>query len=711
MNIIKLQNKYYIYIMAVLDNGKLSTVAFLPAKFSEDESLLNELIMRYKSFCNESSVSINREGFQVPHGKRNYHTACSARSVFVSEERVAIDGGTDTVITLKDPESGLLQHLHYEVYDESPALRRYVELENAGDKEITVEHLSSFAMANLPYFNDNDSSIFIHRFRSTWCKEGNHYINSLPELELYSSASQSAFVVQSNGTWVCQDYIPFFVLEQRNANLFTAVQIEHSAAWRFEMGLCECAAPNRFYMCGGMGNDIGCGWNTVLKSGEKLSSPKVSLAVNGDSLEGVLNDMHCHRSMVLIDRKQGDINLPVIYNDWMYIVGKNNEKTILEQLGILKETGVEVLVTDAGWFCDPDVSAKKGEVWHMTGHYDYNTERFPNGIKYVADKIKEQGIKPGIWCEIECLGEGSEFYNDKEMLLMYNDKFVTDGGHRFLNFTSPKVIKYADELFERFVEWGFEYIKIDYNSDSAPGATNCGSNNPAQGLYNNRKAYDHWLKAFRERHPQIIVESCSSGGMRLEYNSLSNADLGSVTDQNDFKVLGGMMYNITKVIHPSQCGMWAYTTLAKKENEFIFALANTMLGRMHLSDDFENLDNGLKKHLDDAVELYKSYRHIMSDCAVKHHSGLYYLYKNNEKVISYELRSKDNTESVILVERTESPDSNFTVKVEGLQDGIYSLDYFPYKSSVTMTAEELANGLSFELPQEYTAWVVYIHKS
>ena len=393
----------------------------------------------------------------------------------------------------------------------------------------------------LPYFNDNDSSIFIHRFRSTWCKEGNHYINSLPELELYSSASQSAFVVQSNGTWVCQDYIPFFVLEQRNANIFTAVQIEHSAAWRFEMGLCECAAPNRFYMCGGMGNDIGCGWNTVLKSGEKLSSPKVSLAVNGDNLEGVLNDMHTHRAKVLIDRKQGDINLPVIYNDWMYIVGKNNEKTILEQLGILKETGVEVLVTDAGWFCDPDVSTKKGEIWHMTGHYDYNTERFPNGIKYVADKIKEQGIKPGIWCEIECLGEGSKFYNDKEMLLMYNDKFVTDGGHRFLNFTSPKVIKYADELFERFVEWGFEYIKIDYNSDSAPGATNCGSNNPAQGLYNNRIAYDRWLKAFRGRHPQVIVENCSSGGMRLEYNSLSNADLGSVTDQNDFKVLGGMM--------------------------------------------------------------------------------------------------------------------------------------------------------------------------
>ena len=709
MEIIEISNKYYVYKMAVLDTGALTHISFLPLDYGRNLNL-EELENRYKPFSYECSVSINREGFIVPHGKRNYHTGCSNRSVFKSKCEKPIHGGTDTIITLLDPISGLLQRLHYEVYNNSPAIRRYVELENAGKEKLTVEHLSSFVLGNFPYSNDDDSSMYIHSFRSAWCKEGNHYISSLAELELYSTASQNAYVVESNGTWVCQNYIPFFVLEQRNAELFTAVQIEHSSAWRFEMGLCECAFPNFFYLEGGMGNDHGSGWSVSLMPGEKLTSPAVSLAVETLNVENVLNAMHMHRSHVLINRFDGDRNLPVIYNDWMYVSGKNNEKTILEQLDILNEAGVEVLVTDAGWFCDSDITADRGNIWFMTGQYEYNRERFPNGIKYVTDCIKNYGIKPGIWCEIECLGEGSKHFYDREMLLMYSDKFVTDGGHRFLNFTSEKVTKYADELFERFVEWGFEYIKIDYNSDSAPGATNCGSENPSQGLYNNRKAYDKWLDAFRKRHPQVIIESCSSGGMRLEYNTLSHVDLGSVTDQNDYRVLGGMMYNITKVIHPSQCGMWAYTELTNKENEFVFALANSMLGRIHLSGDFKNINATLKKHLIDSVRMYKAYRHILHDCSVRHHSGLYYTYKNNDKIISYELRSHNDDESVIVAERTECRINNCKIKVDGLQKGTYRVEYFPEKRSEVKSSEELACGLKFEFPTEYTAWVAYLHR-
>ena len=49
---------------------------------------------------------------------------------------------------------------------------------------------------------------------------------------------------------------------------------------------------------------------------------------------------------------------------------------------------------------------------------------------------------------------------------MRNGHFVTSGEHRFLNFTRQKVRDYADRIFDRFAEWGFEYVKIDYNGDS-----------------------------------------------------------------------------------------------------------------------------------------------------------------------------------------------------------------------------------------------------
>lgn len=703
------ENKFYEYKNVLCDDGTLCHISFLPKGY-ERQLDVEKTRKRYWPYALESMVNLNGDSFQTPHGKKHNFTLCSKRSVFKEKTERVIEGGIDHIITMEDPETGVLTHLHYEVYEESPAIVRYTVLENASKKPVLVTHLASFNMGNFPYFEDNDTSTFIHTFRSSWCYEGNHYINSLNELEVYSRCSRTGFTVESTGTWVCQDYLPFFIIEQRNADLFTAIQIEISSSWRFEFGIGEAGFDNWFYAQGGLGSEKYSQWAPTLKPGEKIQSPKASISVATGCYENVTNNMHTHRAKVLINRSQGDSDLPVIYNDWMYLEGKNTEESIIKQLDTLKEVGVDVFVTDAGWFCDSDYSNERSIIWPMTGHYEYNKERFPNGIKYVADEIKKRGMRAGIWCEIECLGKYSEFFEDKEMLLMRGDYFVTDDNHRFLNFTSPKVIEYADKLFDRFVEWGFEYVKIDYNSDSAPGADNCGSDSIGHGLYLNRLAYDSWLKGVRERHPQLIIESCSSGGMRLEYNSLAIADMTSMTDQNRFEMLGAMIYNVEKAIHPSQCGVWSYTEKTTNDNEFALALSNSMLGRMHLSGDFFSLSPTRKKILLDAVELYKKYRHILNDCFVFHHSGLIYCYKTYEKIISLELRSPNGEERVIMLQRVDCEQTDVHISIENLPEGQYGIETFPFDSKESISSQELSNGLDFHLPERNSAIICYIYK-
>ena len=708
MGKIELKNSYYCYKMTVDEDGHLKHNYFLPVEYLKD-SRTEVLENRYCPIPFETMVDVNHEGFSMPHGKCSVYTLCSQRSVVSNFEKIDIESGTEYIITLSDNNTGLLQHLHYQVYENSPAIRRYTVMENSGASDICINHASTFLLGNFPYFNDDDSSLFLHTFRSSWCQEGNHYASSFRESEVFSNAAHTANIIESPGTWVCQDYIPCFAIEQQRAGICTVFQIEVSSAWRFEVGNQDTACPNMFYAQGGIGSRLRSGWETVLRPGEIMKLPAVSITVAAGDCEKALNYMHLHQSRVLIKRSLGDAELPVIYNDWMYITGNNTEETILKQLDTLKEIGAEVCVTDAGWFCE-NTGGERSVIWHMTGHYDYDRQRFPHGIEYVADKIREHGMKPGIWCEIECVGKCSKWYSDKEMLLTVGEDFVTDGGHRFLNFTNPKVIAYADEIFERFVKWGFEYIKIDYNSDSAPGADNCGSFNSAQGLYNNRCAYDKWLSDFRKRHPEVIIESCSSGGMRLEYNSLSNADMASITDQNDFRVLGGMLYNVTKTIHPSQCGNWAYTENVASDTEFTFALTDTMLGRMHLSGNFADLTPERKTLLKDAVELYKHYRHIMNDCTVLHHSGYYYTYRNNEKILCFELRATDNAEAVILAQRAECEADSLCVRLDNLEPGEYRAETFPKSEEHTFTSSELATGYTLKLPEHYTSQVVYIYK-
>ena len=704
MEYITLQNQYYTYTM-IEDNGELRHLSFLPAGY--DKQLDPDMTFQRTWPCSpEAVIVVNSESYMQPHGKRAYFGGVSQRSRFVGREEVKVKGGVDHIMILSDPETELETRLHYVVYDDSPAMHRYTELVNRGKDEVIVNHVSSFCLGNFPYFTDDMMRLKLHRFRSCWIYEGNHYVNSLPELEVYRD-SRNAFVVESIGTWVCKDHIPFFIIEQEEEKLFTAVQIEISQSWRFELGNGEPRPTGAWlYAQGGLGNETHAGWSCVLKPGDAFVSPKVSLAVAEKTYENALNMMHTHRERVLIHRSEGDRGFPVIYNDWLYLLGKNNEQAILRQLDTLQENGVEVYVTDDGWHVPTSLS-----LWEGLGHWEPDRERFPHGLRYVADAIKAHGMKPGIWCEIEGIGEKAEHYHDESMLLMRNGRFVTDAGHRFLNFTKPKVRAYADKIFDRFAEWGFEYVKIDYNSDSVPGADNCGSDNPAEGIRLNREAYDAWLDGVRARHPQMIIENCSSGGMRLEYNSLSRSDMSSITDHSDFKLLGAHAYNVTKVIHPSQCGVWSWTDCSNSLSDFALTMTNSMVGRMHLCGDFASLSGEKRKLLNDACALYKKYRHMLNSCTMRHHTDPIFYYRNTEKIRCLEMRSGNNTEAVVVAQRPGCEADTITVLFPDLVPGDYSLEFFPHRAPITVGSKDLAEkGYTFHFDEVYAGALIYLKK-
>ena len=709
METIVLKNRFYDYKLAVTDEGKLFHVSFLPAGYGlevEPEACAR----RFWPFPFEAMVNVDFEPLRTPHGNKFFFTGCAQRSVYRGHTVLPLPGGEEHVLHLEDEETGIRTHLHYEVYEESPAIRRYTEVENAGDREVVLDHISSFVLSNFPYFHGDDHSLFLHSFRSSWCYEGLHRADSLAELNVFSRACRGGFTVDSTSTWVCQEYIPYFVLEQREDGIFTAVQIEYSSSWRFELGIGEASHPNWFYMQGGMGNDRHAQWHKRLQPGERFESPRASIAVALEDIENVLNRMHEHQEAVLIRRSLGDRAFPVIFNDWMYLMGGADEEKILAQLDVLRDSGVELYVTDDGWYAPPAEQAEGISFWDRMGEWEVNEARYPHGIRRVTEEIHRRGMKAGIWCEIECVGRLAPHYNDREMLLMRDDAFVTDNGHRFLNFTSEKTQRYADALFDRFVEWGFDYVKIDYNSDSAPGATNCGADSPGQGIHAHRMAYYAWLDALRRRHPGLIIENCSSGGMRLEYGMLSRSDLSSITDQNDFRIVGAINYNVTKVIHPSQCGVWSFICDDFSDEDFLFALTNSMLGRIHLSGDFKNLSESKKAILQEGVDFYKRYRHLLAGAKTYHHTGSPAYADEVQPLRAFELRGRNDEETVLCVQRPNCPEESLTVRIKGLRKGRYRIEAFPAAVMADRSAEELEEGLRVELPRPYSAKVFYLRR-
>lgn len=703
-----LKNAYFEYSMGIDGDNKLYHAGFLPASMSGriDCAAQRERLRHPYPF--EVLVNVNFESLQINHGVRFFWPLSSYRAVYRGHAVEELHNGERLRITLLDAEVDMLIHLYYEIYEDSPALRRYTAVENRSGRDIIVNHISSFVLSNFPYFSgpEDPNDLYLHSYKSHWSWEGEHEVSSFNQLGLFKKWCRNGYVVENVSSLSCQSRFPYFVIEERGSGLFWGVQIEHSGCWRFETGTADIGHENWFYAQGGMGSDH-AHWYKTLKPGECFTCPACSLTTAEGTINNIYNNMHTHQEKILVRHSLLDESLPVIYNDWQYMYGRVNEAKILEQLDTLKACGVECYVVDAGWFTSANEEDPASSWWDAAGDWEYNKERFPNGLARVAKEISDRGMIPGIWCEIEAVGKFSKLYHQGRLLQKRGEFFVEDVNRRFLYFGSQETRDYADMVFEGLIGYGFRYFKIDYNIDNAPGCTNAGDS-LGQGLYQHRLGYYRWLEDLRKRHPDIIVENCSSGGMRLEYGMLSRVDLASITDQESNKYTGNILFQVSKLIHPSQCGNWSTLKEGFDLEEYAATLINAMMGRMCISGNILKSAPEKQILLKDAITFYKRYRHILKNPTVYYHTPEVH-YENNDKIIAFQYRNKENTMVVLCAMRLNAQEDVLNVRLEGLEEGVYEISSYPDKAVFRETSKNLSEaGLNIALPRIYASRLLLI---
>ena len=106
-------------------------------------------------------------------------------------------------------------------------------------------------------------------------------------------------------------------------------------------------------------------------------------------------------------------------------------------------------------------------------------------------------------------------------------------------------------------DYGAEYIKFDYNQDCGVG-TDYLALCAGEGLELCAQAFLDWVNEMIERFPQVIFEGCSSGGMRMDYKTLSTFSLISTSDQVDYLKYPYIAGNILSAAIPEQAAVWSY---------------------------------------------------------------------------------------------------------------------------------------------------------
>ena len=224
-----------------------------------------------------------------------------------------------------------------------------------------------------------------------------------------------------------------------------------------------------------------------------------------------------------------------------------NEEKILNIARKAKEVGVELFVLDDGWF------GARNDDYRGLGDWYVNLDKLPDGISGLSRKVEELGLKFGLWVELEMVNKDSDLYRaHPDWLIGVPDRFESHARHQHvLDFSRKEVVDYIHEIISKVIrESSISYIKWDMNRYMTEPYSR-GAAPSEQGMVMHRYmlgVYDLYTRLTTE-FPDILFESCASGGARFDPGMLYFAPQTWTSDDTDANERTKIQYG-TSMVYP-----------------------------------------------------------------------------------------------------------------------------------------------------------------
>ncbi len=575
----------------------------------DNRLLLLSVSDRKKEFDEESvdavysaaAIQITGENPDDHHGAKHTGTSCEKTLNYVKHLFYKNNDGNKLEMELKNNKLKVI--LHYQFFDGVSAVKAWTEIRNISAENVGLEYVSSFSLAGLCDNSDGISAnerLEIYIPHNSWVRELNWKKYTLSDLgfETISSFSTKRICIGNTGTWSSKEYLPMGAITDVRVDSTVLWQIENNGSWQWEIG----DIKERMYLRISGPNEAENHWYKELKPNEGFVSVPAVISV-GKKFDDAMAEMTKYRRRT-VRKNKSDECLPVIFNDYMNCLwAEPTEEKEIPVIDCAAELGAEYYCMDAGWYAD-------GTWWETVGEWQPCSWRFPNGIKAVFDRIREKGMIPGIWLEIEVMGIHCPIVDrfSDDCFFMRHGKRVIDHGRYQLDFRNEKVRAFATSVIDRLVsDYGIGYIKMDYNIDAGVG-TDVNADSFGDGLLEHNRAYLQWLEGIMDKYPELIIENCSSGGMRMDYAMLSRYSVQSVTDQENCINMIPIAAAAATAVLPEQAAIWAYPKADEALNLTTVNMVNAMLLRMHLSGEVTKLSEEQKTIVKNGVKKYKEIR-------------------------------------------------------------------------------------------------------
>lgn len=530
------------------------------------------------------------------------------RLQFDSQKVIELEDRMEIRTIVKDDRGYEVEHCLL-WYKNSQSVEMYSEFKNNSKETVTLEMISSFSLGGMTPFTKGDAhdTLNVHRIRSVWSMEGRIESRSVEELQLEPSWAGHAIRCErfgQVGSMAVNHYFPFLVIEDTKNEVLWGAQLAHNASWQMEL----YRKDDGLAISGGLADREFGHWMKNIGTGEQFTTPTGIVSVcRGKGVDDIAQRLTACGKRFFVEGPKCEQDLPIVFNEYCTTWGCPSHENIMEILNAIQNKGFTYFVIDAGWY------KEEGIPWDLDmGDYQVSKELFPEGMEKTTKAIIDAGMKPGIWFEIENVGEKSRAYQMEEHLLKRDQKILTTSMRRFWDMRDPWVVNYLSEkVIGTIQKYGFEYMKIDYNETIGIGCD--GEESLGEGLRHNMMEGYYFIEKVKREVPGIILENCASGGHRLEPLLMRACSMASFSDAHECKEIPIIAANLHRVILPSQSQIWAVIRKEDDLKRIAYSMINTFLGRLCLSGDVTDLSVEAWELIDRGIAFYKTIAPIIKD--------------------------------------------------------------------------------------------------
>jgi alpha-galactosidase len=283
----------------------------------------------------------------------------------------------------------------------------------------------------------------------------------------------------------------------------------------------------------------------VLAPGESYATPWVMFAAAADGLDGLAAMWHAYQRSLAAH----PTHVPVVLNVWEAVWFDHDLDRLRGIADRAAQVGVERFVLDDGWFHGRrDDTAGLGDWW-------VDPAVWPEGLDPIVRHVRELGMDFGLWFEPEMVNPDSDLYRaHPDWILATGDRVpILHRDQLVLDLSRPEVYAYVLEHVSAVLAANpISYVKWDHNRELLEAGS--GRRHGAAAVHEHTLAFYRLLDDLRAAHPDVVWESCASGGGRIDLGVLERVQRVWTSDMTDALARQQIQRWTTQLLAPEYVG-------------------------------------------------------------------------------------------------------------------------------------------------------------